>query len=477
MGQTNKPVTIFFSYVEQDAQLRTKLDAQLLPLQRAGSIASWHDYHILAGHPRSSEINRHLQEADLILLLISPDYISSGDHYDSEMLKALARHQKGEACVIPVLLRPTLLTGTPFKELQALPRNKVPVTLWTDQDEAFYTIAADISRVVKALAAEKPPEAIKGLWDGPEPEPRGKHSKRVVVPLVLLCLLLLLGTSSGIWFLVSQHAANNPHGLLSRVSSTKTQPAVAPTQRTQQPSTKTAADASPTAGRQPPAPGASPTAGGQPVSSPSVLLANAEAISPVYQDALNNQANTNTQQEGWDTASSNPAVGAACAFTSDGYEVNLSNGDTGLANPSFCQAKQPAPANTLIEVTMNISSGTAGLLFRDQYPNSWGYYVFILYPTTDRYAIYLDASNNYAPLNGLDWRQIPANVPATGNIYTLQVLAQGNHLYFYINKTYVTDTKDTTYSSGGIGFVCYNAPGSKSGQALFTAVSLRDLTK
>src|SRR6185437_14252231 len=90
-------------------------------------ISIWDDRNISAGKDWAYEVNNHLNEAEVILLLISADFIESDYCYSVEMKKALERHKTGEACVIPVILRPVDWEGTPFSTLQPLPTDGVPV--------------------------------------------------------------------------------------------------------------------------------------------------------------------------------------------------------------------------------------------------------------------------------------------------------------------------------------------------------------
>ena len=99
-------VEIFFCYAHEDEALLNKLKTHLRPLQRQGLIDVWHDRDISAGTAWEQEIDRHLNAADMILLLISPDFMDSDYCYGTEMKKALERHKRGEAWVIPIILRP-----------------------------------------------------------------------------------------------------------------------------------------------------------------------------------------------------------------------------------------------------------------------------------------------------------------------------------------------------------------------------------
>jgi hypothetical protein len=104
------------------------LETHLALLRHEGVIASWHDRKIVAGQEWKGQIDRHLDEADIILLLVSADFLASDYCYEIEMQRALARHQAGEACVIPVIIRAVDWNSAPFANLQALPKDAKPVS-------------------------------------------------------------------------------------------------------------------------------------------------------------------------------------------------------------------------------------------------------------------------------------------------------------------------------------------------------------
>ncbi len=145
------PVSIFFCYAREDEALLKKLKVHLSPLQRQRLISVWHDRDISAGTEWEQEIKTHLDAAQIVLLLVSPDFIASDYAYDTEMQRALERHRRGEAKVIPIILRPVYWHGTPLGELQALPTDGKPVTSWQDPDSAFYDVVKGIRKVVVQL--------------------------------------------------------------------------------------------------------------------------------------------------------------------------------------------------------------------------------------------------------------------------------------------------------------------------------------
>src|SRR5438105_3937697 len=143
-------IEIFCCYARKDQSLLQSLKTHLMPLQWQGLITIWSDTDINAGMEWEEEIKKHLDTAQIILLLISPDFMASEYCYSKEMQRAMQRHELGEAYVIPILLRPTYWKGAPFEKLQLLPTNAKPVIdqSWHTQDNELYDVAEHISTVV-----------------------------------------------------------------------------------------------------------------------------------------------------------------------------------------------------------------------------------------------------------------------------------------------------------------------------------------
>ncbi len=150
------PVKIFFCYAREDETLLRTLKTHLRPLERQGLVALWHDREIHAGANWEQEINRELNAADLILLLVSPDFMESDYCYGKEMQRALERHAQGACAVIPVILRPVYWHGEPLGHLQALPTDGKPITGpdWHTPDSAFYDVVAGISQVIGDISSQ-----------------------------------------------------------------------------------------------------------------------------------------------------------------------------------------------------------------------------------------------------------------------------------------------------------------------------------
>jgi DNA-binding MarR family transcriptional regulator len=144
-------ICVFFSYSPDDKPLRDKMAEHLSLLKRQGVISTWYDRMIVAGDERKVEIDKRLEEARVILLLISSSFMSSDYCYDIEMKRSIERHDQGEARVIPVLIRACDWESAPFARLTVLPTNRKAVTSWPNQEEAWTDIALGIRRAVEAM--------------------------------------------------------------------------------------------------------------------------------------------------------------------------------------------------------------------------------------------------------------------------------------------------------------------------------------
>ncbi len=140
------------SYAHEDEDMKDELKKFLKNLTRSEQIEIWQDREIIAGEEWDEVINKELNTADLILLLVSADFNNSDFIWTNELATAMERHEKREAKVIPIMLRTCDWADMPYAKLQALPKNANPVTNYPNRDEAFTEIAKGIRRVVELMS-------------------------------------------------------------------------------------------------------------------------------------------------------------------------------------------------------------------------------------------------------------------------------------------------------------------------------------
>jgi hypothetical protein len=149
----SQALRVFISYSHKDETLREELETHLSPLKRQGLIGVWHDRRISAGTEWKGVIDEELKRADVVLMLVSPNFVASDYCYDVEMGQAMKQHEAGTTRVIPILVRPVDFHELPFARLQALPRDAKPVVTWSSRDEAWLDVARGIRQVVAAKGA------------------------------------------------------------------------------------------------------------------------------------------------------------------------------------------------------------------------------------------------------------------------------------------------------------------------------------
>ena len=140
---------VFISYAHVDEDIKTELDKHLIGMKRSEKIAVWHDRKILAGEAWAPTIKKELEEAHIILLLISVDFNNSQYIWDKELAIALQRHGQGTARIIPIIARTCDWHDMPYAKLQALPTGAKPITSFPDRDMAYTEIAKGIRAVVE----------------------------------------------------------------------------------------------------------------------------------------------------------------------------------------------------------------------------------------------------------------------------------------------------------------------------------------
>ncbi len=156
------PPKVFISYSSKDKSYKEDLRKQLEILAQQEVISTWHDGLLVAGQQWNEEIVEHLNSSQVILLLISPDFLTSGYVNNVELKFAAERHTAREACVIPVLVRNTnswkghAFGSLKLGDLQAVPAGEKFIKGWRNKDDAFAEVAQRIQQAVEQLEVTAP---------------------------------------------------------------------------------------------------------------------------------------------------------------------------------------------------------------------------------------------------------------------------------------------------------------------------------
>lgn len=150
----SEQIKVFLSYSHKDKVLKDTFVGHLYSLVRTENITLWTDEEIDGGERWNDEINTKLNTADLILLLISPDFITSEYCYNIELKKAIELYKQRKAIVVPIGLRVTDIVGHPFTQFQMLPVNPLFVESWANTNEAFVSIVQGLRKTLTGIVAE-----------------------------------------------------------------------------------------------------------------------------------------------------------------------------------------------------------------------------------------------------------------------------------------------------------------------------------
>jgi hypothetical protein len=147
---------IFISYSHEDETFKDELVTMLASLQRRGIVDAWHDRRIEAGDEWNKSIHEAMNDCDLALVLVSPDYLASGFIQEEEQPKLLQRREEMRLHVIPIIVRPCKWQSEPvLKDLQALPKDGKAIITFSkengDRDQAW----TDIATAIEERAKEK----------------------------------------------------------------------------------------------------------------------------------------------------------------------------------------------------------------------------------------------------------------------------------------------------------------------------------
>ncbi len=150
-------IHIFIAYARKDTPYLDKLRVYLRPIDRNPNVKIWYDGLIDPGAEWEESIKTHLYKADIILLLMSAHSLNSDFFYEREMKKAMEQHHSGKSIVIPVILSHCLWDDPDLQlaDLQALPKDGIPITKWEHESEAYDYIARGVRKSVQVVKAKR----------------------------------------------------------------------------------------------------------------------------------------------------------------------------------------------------------------------------------------------------------------------------------------------------------------------------------
>ncbi len=156
------PLKIFYSYAHEDEPILAELRKHLAPLRHEQIVVDWYDRELLPGADWDSEISSRLESADIVIALLSADFVASQYAYGRELRRALELHDRGSLALVPVVVRPCRWERLPVARLQVLPEDAKPITSWGEPDRAYLSVAVGVERAVRGLLSRS--ESLVDDW-------------------------------------------------------------------------------------------------------------------------------------------------------------------------------------------------------------------------------------------------------------------------------------------------------------------------
>lgn len=170
-------VAAFLSYSHVDAKALERLHKHLAVLKRDGGILTWSDHAILPGDSLDGTISSQLEQSQLFVALVSPDYLDSRYCYEKEFARALELNAAGRIRIVPVILEPCEWLRSPFKDFAALPAEGAPISGFTNPNNAYLNVVTGLRRVIESAGTPTPVAAAThvGALQNPGRKPRIKQ--------------------------------------------------------------------------------------------------------------------------------------------------------------------------------------------------------------------------------------------------------------------------------------------------------------
>lgn len=182
LGEINhKPKIImkaFISYSHKDRIMLEKLHTHLSQIRREGLLTTWTDQEIFAGSKIDNEISANLQDSQLFIALLSPDYIASRYCYEKEFLTAQEMEKAGNLTIVPVIVEPCDWLNTPFKEYKAFPEDGKPIVEWQNVNTAFLDVITNLRKLLQQTLSVRESSSTDAHFNSAEVLPKNYRIKK-----------------------------------------------------------------------------------------------------------------------------------------------------------------------------------------------------------------------------------------------------------------------------------------------------------
>jgi hypothetical protein len=205
MERPEKKIKVFYSYAKADEKWSRLLRKYMSEFRNQETIEELDDSMIRAGELYSQAHTRMFKSAQIILLLISPDFLEDAQ-CQIDLRNTFEVYKQTDAHVIPIIVQAYSWRDLPIGRLQCLPTNGIPISLSRNQDETIFDVTKAIQRVVDSIFTEytgsisccipPPPIIHNALLGAPPPRSFGPF-----ILFLLITMVIVASISSGIFSL------------------------------------------------------------------------------------------------------------------------------------------------------------------------------------------------------------------------------------------------------------------------------------
>ncbi len=483
-----RSLNFYILYASQDRDYATELEKHLEPLQLQKSITIWSQEKVVAGQDLEEEIKEHLNDADVILPLLSTDFIVSECYAYLNAPQIFFKYKQGRVVLLPIYVRSVYLEPTPFFRMKKLPNDSLPISKWDDKDEAFEQVVLGIRNALKDVwipdstyaLQDKEQKAIVKLIDKKTPTflTKNVHVSLLrlslcVITIVVVILAIMNIPLFSISHFLAPTAETSIHsetstaqiGSLSSITpsaGTKSTPLEASTVEI-----KNTVQSMPGSGSI-----ATPV---QPVATPTPSTLDPMQMYRDYTSKPPTQTDNLLDGSAWTWGNGVPGYGN-CGFSGK-FHATVTGTETFVS----CYASNGPWVNIVYQVQVSIQSGDAAGLAVNYHPRtsdpivSYDGFLFcrdtsISDCTPGDVWLTRVSGNGGCELQGSnDCKQtypVVRTYPGATNILTAIILHQ--MIYLYINATFIKSSPLSDSTGGDVGVVAYSNNTSGGTDAVFS---------
>lgn len=155
---------IFISYAHKDEELKKQFETHLSGLKRQNVVDVWDDRQVLIGEKWDEKIKNKLLTSDIVIFLISSDFLASEYINEVEIKETILRHKNNEVLIAPIFLRPCDFESSILSGFQGVPRDAKFITTWSDKDSAFLEVINELKKLINEFIPKEKPTVVSSFF-------------------------------------------------------------------------------------------------------------------------------------------------------------------------------------------------------------------------------------------------------------------------------------------------------------------------